>query len=199
MAQRSGEPAKEGFIERLEKVDHAVFMFLYNGVKNPVFDVLMPVLSTIANRGMLQTAVGGIMLAAGIKTDDDALKVAAISMWVATMSAGLIAEGTFKMIWKRKRPFDRLEGVKSRVRDRRLLHRPSFPSGHAAGYMATAVSLSIFFPNLAPVFLVIGLLGAYSRIYNGVHFPSDVIAGILIGSGFGLVCPMAIIAMYAAN
>lgn len=192
MERQSEEAANDGFVYRLEKVDHAVFMFLYNGVKNPVFDVLMPVLSTIANRGMLQTAVGLIMLLAGVKSGNETLKLAAISMWVATMSAGIIAEGTFKMIWKRKRPFDRLEGVTSRVRDKRLLKRPSFPSGHAAGYMATAVSLSIFFPQFAPYFLLTGLLGAYSRIYNGVHFPSDVIAGILIGSGFGIAGPWAI-------
>lgn len=192
MTQRTEGEVEEGVIRKLEKIDHAIFMFLYNGIKNPVFDVLMPVLSTIANRGILQTVVGAAMIIVSFSSDNFTLRLAAISMWVATMSAGIIAEGTFKMIWKRKRPFNRLVGVTSRVRDKRLLHRPSFPSGHAAGYMAMAVSLSIFFPAYAPFFIVFGLLGAFSRIYNGVHFPSDVAAGIIIGACFGYAAPLII-------
>lgn len=190
----AGDP---GFLRKLESVDHAAFMFLYNGIKNPLFDAVMPVLSTIANRGILQTTVGAIMIIVGLATHDSLLPKAAAGMWAATMAAGVIAEGTFKMVWKRRRPFKRLEGVTPRVKDRRLQKRPSFPSGHAAGYMATAVSLSMFYPAQTPFFIIAGFLGGFSRIYNGVHFPSDVIAGMMIGAAFGFAAPSAVDFLWA--
>jgi len=62
---------------------------------------------------------------------------------------------------------------------------PSFPSGHTSTAFATATSLSIAFPEwyvIAPAFLWAGAVG-YSRMHLGVHYPTDVLAGALIGSG----------------
>jgi membrane-associated phospholipid phosphatase len=62
---------------------------------------------------------------------------------------------------------------------------PSFPSGHASMAFSTATSLSIAFPKwyvIAPSFLWAGAVG-YSRMHLGVHYPSDVFVGALIGAG----------------
>jgi len=48
-----------------------------------------------------------------------------------------------------------------------------------------AFFLSRFFPQYRVLFFTIASLVAFSRIYNGVHFPADVFAGALIGSTFG--------------
>lgn len=61
----------------------------------------------------------------------------------------------------------------------------SFPSGHTAEAFATATSLTLISHKwyvAVPAFAWAGLVG-YSRLYLGVHFPSDVIAGALIGGG----------------
>jgi membrane-associated phospholipid phosphatase len=66
----------------------------------------------------------------------------------------------------------------------------SFPSGHTTSAFATATSLCLAFPKwyvIAPACLWAGLVG-YSRMHLGVHFPSDVLAGILIGVGSSLLC-----------
>lgn len=73
---------------------------------------------------------------------------------------------------------------------RRLLHHTprssSFPSGHSASAFAFAVAASRELPEAGPVLLPLAAGVAYSRVYLGVHYPSDVIAGAAIGTAFGL-------------
>ncbi len=61
----------------------------------------------------------------------------------------------------------------------------SFPSNHAANMGAAASALSYAYPAWAPAFLIPAVLVAYSRVYCGVHFPADVLAGLLLGFFIG--------------
>lgn len=65
----------------------------------------------------------------------------------------------------------------------------SFPSGHTSTAFATATTLSLAFPKwyvIGPSFLWAGAV-AYSRMYLGVHFPSDIWGGMVIGVGSSLL------------
>jgi undecaprenyl-diphosphatase len=68
-----------------------------------------------------------------------------------------------------------------------LPHSSSFPSGHAATSFACATVLSVLAPRLAPAFVVLACAIAYSRVYVGVHYPFDVVAGAVLGVVVGLV------------
>ncbi len=61
----------------------------------------------------------------------------------------------------------------------------SFPSGHAAGSFAFAAFVSVMAPRYAPLLILYAALVAWSRCVLGVHYPSDVFAGALLGSSIG--------------
>jgi undecaprenyl-diphosphatase len=60
----------------------------------------------------------------------------------------------------------------------------SFPSGHSTTSGALAMALALLFPRFAWWFIAAGILIAASRSFIGVHFPSDVVAGLALGAGF---------------
>lgn len=68
----------------------------------------------------------------------------------------------------------------------------SFPSGHAINTMGVAVFLTLLlggtFPFMRWLPLAWSLLVGFSRIYLGVHFPSDVLAGFILGAFWGWLC-----------
>lgn len=110
-------------------------------------------------------------------------------MVVAVGGSHLLVQ-LLKHLVQRDRPYLVVEGSRGIVAP--LLDH-SFPSGHTTSATSMAVVLSAANPGLAPGFALLALLVAFSRMYLGHHYPSDVLAGAVLGtlSGTGSLALIA--------
>ncbi|KXG76470.1 phosphatase PAP2 family protein [Thermotalea metallivorans] len=88
-----------------------------------------------------------------------------------------------KKIFARPRPFLNITNIHT---FKNHLYDYSFPSGHTTAAFAMAFTLSIFFSPWTPLFITLAILVGLSRIYLGVHYPTDVFMGMIIGIVFSV-------------
>lgn len=162
-----------------------IFHFINTNLANPVFDVIMPPLS---NCGGFITLLAASILAVLVMRylkNEKYQKIAWMCLY-ALLLAGIIA-AVLKLTFHSPRPYTVLENVRQLT----VPSEPnSFPSGHAASTFSVVTVLLHFLKN-NPVFTVLLILFAlsiaFSRVYIGVHFPSDVLAGAIAGAVAGVV------------
>lgn len=162
----------------LQSLDVTLFRFINQTLSNSLFDAVMPWLS--GNRlfvPLVLLAVGGLIWRGRGK--------AALFLLLLALAAGVtdgLVCNTLKQAISRVRPCAALENV-------RLLvgcgGSGSMPSSHAANWFAAAMVAFLFHRRSWRVMLPLAVAISFSRVYNGVHYPSDVLAGAILGAGTG--------------
>jgi undecaprenyl-diphosphatase len=134
--------------------------------------------------GLLWIAFAGVVALVERLPVAFTVALTAASVW----TADLLATG-LKALIDRPRPFDSVPEADP------LIHGTigsALPSGHAATSFAGAVVLSAFAPRAAPGFFLLAVAISFSRVYVGVHYPSDVLAGVALGALVGLLALLAV-------
>jgi undecaprenyl-diphosphatase len=106
--------------------------------------------------------------------------VLALTVALATFAADSLSVA-LKDLTHRARPFEAHPQIKPLY----VVHSSSFPAGHAATAFAGAVVLGYVVPRAAPALVLIALVIGLSRVYVGVHYPSDVLGGAAVGAIVG--------------
>lgn len=106
---------------------------------------------------------------------------------LTTFVADSISFG-IKDLVRRTRPFV----AHPQIRPLYTVHSSSFPAGHAATAFAGATLLSFVAPRGAPAFALIAVAIGFSRVYVGVHYPADVLAGAAIGLVVGAAAALVV-------
>ena len=120
------------------------------------------------------------LLTVGLAKHNKELQKDALYMVGGYALSAIITHGT-KVIVQRERPFITYPDILKRTEGGGY----SFPSGHTSAAFYAATSISILFPKwyvIAPSLLWASAVG-YSRMYQGVHYPTDVLAGAAVGAG----------------
>ena len=121
-----------------------------------------------------------LMYGIGLIEHDKDLQNKSLEIGV-TVAATIVETYALKYIIKRPRPYITYPDLSHLNTE----GTPSFPSGHTSAAFALATSASLNYPKwyvIVPSFAWAGLTG-YSRMYLGVHYPTDVLAGAALGAG----------------
>lgn len=161
--------------KKINKFDMYILFILKKYIQNKYLDILMPIVTSLGNLGVIWIVMAIVLLL------DKPYRMIGNMVLITLIISTVIGEGIIKHLVRRFRPCSKVNDVKL------LIKKPlsySFPSGHTLSSFAAASVLSAFFTEYGLVFIGIAFLIALSRIYLYVHYPTDVIAGVI----FGLLC-----------
>ena len=164
---------KEGRIDMLQQIDLSILLWIQENLRVDFMNGFWKAVTFLGNGGWFWIMLG-LLLLFWKKT-----RPVGGTILLALVIGALITNLGLKNLVARVRPYDFSDQV-------RLLVAPqldySFPSGHTCASFAAAVVCWKCLPRRYGLFaLVLAALIAFSRLYVGVHYPSDVIGGFLIG------------------
>ncbi len=158
----------------LYAVDRTLFLFLNRTVANPVLDWLMPIITEEHNQYIPILLIWlTLMIFCGKKGRITGLLIIIIITLSDQLSSSVI-----KPLVGRTRPCFVVDGVRLLIDQSRSF---SFPSSHATNMAAAATLFSVKYPRGRIIIISIAAAVAYSRIYVGVHYPSDLVGGAILG------------------
>ena len=139
----------------------------------PVFAALMRTASRIGDGALWYALLAALPLRYG------AVAIRPVLIMTATGLGGLLIYRSLKSRLVRERPFIRHPAISLAMPP---LDRYSFPSGHTLHAVCFTIQAVAHFPALAWVRVPLASLIALSRVVRGLHYPTDVIAGAVIGA-----------------
>lgn len=158
--------------------DTAVMDFVQQNFHNPVTDAVFPALTYLGEYGMIWIVAALCMLFFKKSRTCGMLCLCALA------AAYLFGEVFLKNVIGRARPFESFPDIP-------LLIPPpesfSFPSGHSASSFTAAVVIFWYNKKAGTAALVLAALIAFSRVFLFVHYPTDIIAGAVLGTFFGIL------------
>ncbi len=168
-------------MDPITKIDFQILDFIQENIKCEFLDTVLPIITKLADHGLVPI-IAAVVLLMLTKT-----RKIGLSMGIAFICGGVIGNLILKNVFARIRPYD-IKPVEMLVE---RLSDYSFPSGHTLIAFETAVVLLMLLKGRKkPIAIGITILAAiiaFSRLYLYVHYPTDVLAGIILGTVFGIV------------
>ena len=169
----------ERVLRRLDRLDHSAYRKVA-GMSTPLLDRPLRQVSNAANYSKPWLLVAAMLALLGGARG----RRAAVTGVAAIGLTSFVVNQLMKLIRGRRRP-DRTELGVPESRWVLMPSSTSFPSGHSASAAAFAVSVGDVLPKLRlPLRAAAGVV-AFSRVYTGVHYPSDVLIGATVGALLG--------------
>lgn len=171
-------------MDKLLELDGNILLWIQDNLRNGILTKIMVFLSRIADYGILWILIGFVLLC--MKNTRRTGAAVALSMLTNLLVLNLV----LKNLVDRIRPYEVIDGLTRLVPAEKSF---SFPSGHAGHAFAAAVVMYAMLPKKygIPALVLAGLV-AFSRLYVGVHYPTDVLAGALVGTLIALLAVVVV-------
>ena len=146
-------------------------------------DFLMPIITLLGDAGIFWIAVSLVLLCI------PKYRKAGLGMTIALLIGLVVCNITLKPLVGRMRPYDYQYTYfgKSVALLVATPHDYSFPSGHTIASFEAAVALTLRHKKLGAAALVLAVLIAFSRLYLYVHYPTDVLASVVLGTAIAFL------------
>jgi undecaprenyl-diphosphatase len=166
-----------------ERFDLPILEWIAANLQCGFMDFIMPLITILGDAGIFWIAVSAILIFI------PKYRKAGLSMGLALLFGVVVCNMILKPWVGRIRPYDyQLQHFGKTIQ---LLvatpHDYSFPSGHTIASFEAAVALTIHHRKLGTVAMVLAVLIAFSRMYLYVHYPTDVLASVILGTAFAFL------------
>ncbi len=166
----------------------------FGSIHNPVLNPIMYFFTCLGNAGIFW-----ILLALALLTVlPKRYRKVGLTMAIALILSLIMCNGVMKNFYHRVRPFvtdptlqeTELYGIFATI------HDWSFPSGHTSASFAAAVAMFMWYKKEGTGALIIAALVSISRLYLTVHYPTDVLASLILGSLYGVIAYFITVALF---
>lgn len=171
-------------ISLIQNLDNATLLFIRNNMHGHIMDKAMVVITSLGNGGAIWIVIACVLIIS------KRYRKTGLMLSGALILGAVFGEGILKHVVQRIRPCASIPAANL------LISKPlsySFPSGHTTSSFAAAGVLAKYFKHYALGFFILASLIAFSRLYLYVHYPTDVLAGIILGS----ICSRIIIYLFS--
>ena len=162
----------------MNQMELTILDFIQEHMRNAFLDVGMPFVSTLGNAGIIWIALTVVLLISKKH------RKTGILMALALVFDVILCNGILKNAVARTRPFDVNTGISL------LVKKPtdySFPSGHSLSSFAAAMAIFMNHRKMGVAALLFAFIMGCTRLYFYVHYPTDVLAGMLFGLILGFL------------
>lgn len=161
-------------LENLIQLDTALFYFLNVKLQNGFFNFLMPILT---NLDYWRVPIG-LMVISLLVFGKKKGRITVILLVLGITLSDQTCNSLIKPLVGRIRPCNVLENIHLLINCTKSY---SFPSSHAMNMFTGVTLLSYSYRKIRVILFIMAILVSYSRIYVGVHYPFDVLAGAILG------------------
>lgn len=173
-------------MSQLLAFDANILLWIQDNLRNPVLTAILKPLTHLGDKGIIWILIT-LALLIFKKT-----RRAGICSMFALIIMVLLNDVLLKHLINRTRPYEVIEGLTSLVG---LQSDSSFPSGHTSSSFACWIALTLSLPMVTDrsktriysiLMLIFSVLMGFSRLYVGVHYPTDILGGMILGILYGL-------------
>lgn len=159
-------------IEFICYIDQTILFFIQSTLHYTILDRIMIGVTILGDKGLVW-----LVIAFAFIINKKTRHIGVLTLF-ALIFATIMGEGILKHLIQRQRPYADFPLIQLVINKSTAY---SFPSGHSTSSFAAAYILSKYFKKLSIEFWAMACIIAFSRLYLFMHYPSDIVAGIILG------------------